>query len=120
MSKLLHNFIRGVMQLWFEPYMSNKKQYVLIKNCSCSMSNTTLGVSQDSMLGPVLFILYNDMYRSSNKMRFVHFADDATVFASTNNVHTTVNRELLGVDNWLKSNRLSLNVIKISYDSLQP
>ena len=51
-------------------------------------------------------------------MRFVHFADDTTVFASDsdiNNVHATVNRELVGVDNWLKANRLSLNVSKISY-----
>ena len=50
-------------------------------------------------------------------MRFVHFADDATVFASDSdiyNVHATVNRELVGVDNWLKANQLSLNVSKIS------
>ena len=31
MSKLLHNGIRGVMQHWFESYLSNRKQYVLIK-----------------------------------------------------------------------------------------
>ena len=51
-------------------------------------------------------------------MRFVHFADDTTVFASDsaiNNVHATVNRELVGVDNWLKANRLSLNISKTSY-----
>ena len=27
MSKLLHNGIRGVMQHWFESYLSNRKQY---------------------------------------------------------------------------------------------
>ena len=51
-------------------------------------------------------------------MRFVDFADDTTVFASDsviNNVHATVNRELVGVDNWLKTNRLSQNVCKTSY-----
>ena len=51
-------------------------------------------------------------------MRFAHFADDATVFASEsdiNDVHATVNSELVGVDNWLKANRLSLNVNKTSY-----
>ena len=40
------------------------------------------------------------MHKSSNQMHFVHFADDTTVFASNiNNVHATVNRELVGVDN---------------------
>ena len=51
-------------------------------------------------------------------MRFVHFTDDTTVFASNsdiNNVHATVNRELVGVDNWLKDNRLSLNISKTSF-----
>ena len=51
-------------------------------------------------------------------MRFVHFADDTTAFASDsdiNNVHANVNRELVGVENWLRADRLSLNVSKTSY-----
>ena len=31
------------------------------------------------------------------------------------NVHASVNRELVGVDNWLQTNRFSLNVSKSSY-----
>ena len=57
------------------------------------------------------------MYRSSNQIRFVHFADDTAVFAfdsDINNVHATVNRELVGIDNWLKANGHSLNVSKTS------
>ena len=88
MSKLLHNGVRGVMQHWFESYLSNRK-YVSIKNCSSSISNITLGVPQGWwVLGPVLFLLYiNDMHRSSNQMRFVHFADDTTVFASDSDIN---------------------------------
>ena len=51
-------------------------------------------------------------------MRFVHFAHDTTVFESDsdiNNVHATVNKELVVVDNSLNANRLSLNISKTSY-----
>ena len=127
MSKLQHNGIRGVMLSWVKSYLCRKqyrketyrKQYVSVKNSSSSMSNITLGVTQGSVFGPVHFLLYiNDMHRSSDQLRFVHFADDTTVFASDddiNNVHASVNRELVGVDNWLKTNRLPLNVSKTSY-----
>ena len=87
MSKILHNSVRGVMQHWFESYLSNRKQYVSIKNCSSSISNITLCVLQGSVLGPVLFLLYvNEMYKSSNQMSFVHSADDTTVFASNSDI----------------------------------
>ena len=51
-------------------------------------------------------------------MRVVHFADNTTVFASDsgiNNVHTTVNMEVVGVDDWLSTDRHSLNVSRTSY-----
>ena len=65
--------------------MSNRKQYVSVKNSNSSMLNIALGAPQGSVLGPVLFFLLyiNDMHRSSNQMRFVHFADDTTVLHPT-------------------------------------
>ena len=52
-------------------------------------------------------------------MRFVHFVDDTTVFASGRDINNAlplwIGIEVVGVDNWLKANRLSLNVSKTSY-----
>ena len=70
------------------------------------MPNITLRIPQGSVLDPIRFLSYiNDMIRSLNQMRLDNFADDATVFASDcdiNNVHATMNWELVGVDNWIK------------------
>ena len=46
MSKLLHNGGRDVMQHCFESYLTNRKQFVSVKNCNSSISNITLGVLQ--------------------------------------------------------------------------
>ena len=55
MSKLLYNDITVVMQSWFKSYLSNRK-HVSIKNCSSSISNITLCVPYDTVLGEVLFL----------------------------------------------------------------
>ena len=39
MSKIQHNGIRGVTLSWFKSYLSNRKQYISVKNFSSSMSN---------------------------------------------------------------------------------
>ena len=73
------------------------------------MSNIVLSVQQGSLLGFVRFLLYSDDMRNPLLKCFGHVADDTTVFASDsdiNNVHATVNNGLVGVDNWLKANRL--------------
>ena len=46
---------------------------------------------------------------------FFHFAVDTTFFASDSDfIHVSVNRELIR-DNWLNTNKLSLNLSEISY-----
>ena len=49
-------------------------------------------------------------------MRFVHIADDTTIFASdndTNNVHATVLMKMVGVNNWLRAKSLLSTLVKL-------
>ena len=73
-------------------------------------------VPQGSILGPLLFIIYiNVIVKWSYLFQFIMFADDTNLFASHSNVDELlkiVNQEIAKISNWLKINKLSLNVEK--------
>ena len=115
-KKLHHIGIRGRGLDWFSSYLDSRRQYVSINQSHSHVREINMGVPQGSILGPVLFLIYiNDMHKSSSVLKFIHFADDTTVFAAGSNLRELsrlINRELINVDNWLRINRLSLNVKK--------
>ena len=59
------------------------------------------------------------MLYSSNKLSFIHYADDTTgspVGSDILNVIQTANYELINVGHWLRANKLSLNVSKNNFN----
>ena len=99
---------------WFSSYLFGRTQYVSIGDSNSCISMITCGVSQGSVLGPLLFIIYiNDIVNSSALLKFILFADDTNLFASHENLDsliTIVNNELSEISNWLKIKKLSLNI----------
>ena len=58
------------------------------------------------------------MHRCSDKLTFLHFADDTTVYMSGSHLErlcVDASEELFKVNEWLKANRLSLNVDKSTF-----
>ena len=119
LNKLEHYEIRGIPNLWFKNYLSNRKQYVHYKGVDSQMSDIICGVPQGSVLGPLLFLIYiSDISASSNVFSFTLFADDFNIFyknKSLNHLLTIANDELTKLSLWFKANKLSLNISKTIY-----
>ena len=120
LQKLSSYGIRGLANRWFQSYLQDREQYVNFKNVLSSKSKIITGVPQGSILGPLLFLLYiNDILcKSSELLRFILYADDTNIFYCDNNIEhlcEIVNRELQGVMQWFKANRLSVNLKKTNF-----
>ena len=80
--------IKDVALEWFKNYLSDRLQYVKIGGVSSHMLLKTCVVSQGSILGSLLFLIYvNDLSMCSKFLKFILFADDTNIFFSDKSIH---------------------------------
>ena len=86
LNKLSLYGIKSNSLKWFSSYLSDRKQYVQISAFKTTNLNVVCGVPQESIVGPLLFILYvNDLCRVSNILKPIMFADDTNLLFSHKN-----------------------------------
>ena len=116
LGKLRHYGIRGSANNWFKSYLVNRTQYVSISGNHSKNSNMSHGVPQGSVLGPLLFLLYiNDLNVAIQHSTTHHFADDTNLLLinkSLKQINKLVNHDLKLLCEWLRANKISLNVSK--------
>ena len=124
LTKLEHYGMRKVINSWFRSYLSDRRQSIETDKCISETETIVCGVSQGSVLVPLLFLLYiNDIHKSSKEFTFYLFADDTSLTYANDNLRTlelTVNNELEKVSEWLNANKLTLNVKKSNYVIFRP
>ena len=83
---------------------------------SCLLS---CGVSQGTILGPLLFLLYiNDLPNCLSNCEPRMYADDTHLtYAGDNavNIQLHLNQDLENVHNWLRADKLTLNMTKTEF-----
>ena len=116
LDKLSHYGIRGNPLKLISSYLENRQQFVEFRNTKSSILQMSTGVPQGSILGPLLFLIYiNDFPSASSYFNFIMYADDTTLYSNINspnqnNIINIINTELAKIDEWLKINKLSLNL----------
>ena len=112
LKKLKSYGVKGNLYKWFESYLSDRKQCVFIGNCKSPLENTSAGVPQGSVLGPLLFLIYvNDI--ADNLISLTRlFADDTSLSYSSQSPYTIediLNSDLELLSEWSKTWLIKFN-----------
>ena len=111
-----YNFKESAIEL-MKSYLVNRQQCVVFNGTLSEIVTPQCGVPQGSCLGPLLYSIFvNDLPHVLNSACMEIYADDTTMYASSENsvsvVNTLLQEELMLVSNWVNENRLKLNVLK--------
>ena len=116
LKKLEYYGVRGISNKCFASYLSNRKQFVSINGYISNLADLKCGVPQGSILGPLLFLIYiNDLHATIKYSEVHHFADNTDLLnfnSCVKSINKQVNYDLKNLANWLKANKISLNVGK--------
>ena len=110
--KLKQNGISGKLLKFFENYLYNRKQRVVLNGSYSGYSTVQSGVPQGSVLGPLLFLIYiNDLERNINS-NIKFFADDTMLYSIVKNPLVTaddLNHDLDIICKWAFQWKMEFN-----------
>ena len=96
LRKLQATGIKGTSLHWFENYLAERKQAVVLHGIRSDYLTVPAGVPQGSVLGPLLFLIYiNDIVEDIESVINL-FADDTSMYLFLENPH--IRAEILNND----------------------
>ena len=116
LSKLTCYKFDNLSVQWFDSYLSQKSQKVVMDNIESSSSDIHFGIPQESILGLLLFLLYiNDLPLHLENGSSDLYADDTTVHFSSksaSDINCKLNIDMLRIHEWCVKNDMVINTNK--------
>ena len=107
-----YGFSRSAL-LFVYSYLDNRKQRVKVNGSFSSWTKASLGVPQDSVLGPLLFNIYsNDLFLFLEETEVCNYADGTTIYTcgpTVENVVAKLENDALTISEWFPNTRMKLN-----------
>ena len=107
--------VSGSLYRWFEDYLCNRSQKVVLNGQESVMMSTNAGVPLGSILGPLLFLVFiNDIDNFIHSDMFI-FADDTTlakVYDTLSEVEACLNSDLNTISKWALEWMVTFNIEK--------
>ena len=99
-------------------YLNKRQQFTTCNDAKCNIGLVLCGVPQGSTLGPLLFSLYINELLLHTKFHVNLFASDTVLTIKHKKIEIfqqLAHQELYIIDEWMETNRLSLNYSKSIY-----
>ena len=124
-DKVPHHFLlrkletlgtRGPLLAWFQSYLTDRKQRVVLQGVCSEWLPVSSGVPQGSILGPLLFLVYcNDISTCiKENSTLALFADDSKLYRPLlfPTSSTLLQHDLSNITKWSADNQMDLNEAK--------
>ena len=130
LTKLNFYGFSGSPLMCFQSHLSHRQQFVDFDGTVSDICTLSTGVPQGSILGTLLFIIYNyDIHITSEQFNLILYADDTNMISplcsfssqialqsiSMTQISHNVNVELNNIQEWLSIKKTSLNFKKTKF-----
>ena len=116
LDKLPAYGVEGPELAWFTDYLFNRTQLVEMQNNCSRPSTITTGVPQGSILGPLMFTVFFNVFKESVKnSEIIKYADDTVILYAdkdAQNIEDALNEDMNLIRDYCYHNELLSNLKK--------